>query len=116
MIVDRLPNAQHALVSEEKVTDYLLSVDHPSGKGKAEFFFNFGFRIQNWEEFADALRSHCIRGEVVRTERTDYGVKYIVDGIIETPDGRNPYIRAIWQVDKGGDYPRIITARPIRRR
>ena len=114
--MNRLPNARQAHIAREKVTAYLLSENHTTGQSKAQFFSRFGFRVEEWSDFADALRSHCIQNEVVETEETPYGVKYVVDGILETPDGRNPNVRTVWQVDNESAYPRIITARPIGRR
>lgn len=108
----RLPNAQRARVDREKIADYLLAASHPHGQSKAEFFFKFGFRIAQWQNLADALRIHGASHQVIRIIETNYGTKYIIDGLLETPDGRNPYVRTIWQIDKESDYPRFVTAYP----
>ena len=84
------------------------------GRSKAVFFSRFGFRIERWQEFAEALSVHCQQNEVLEREETTHGIQYAVLGAIETPDGRNPRIRTIWQVDHGTDLPRFITARPAR--
>jgi len=34
----KLPHANHAQVAPEKITEYLLSLAHPDGSNKAEFF------------------------------------------------------------------------------
>ena len=107
-----LPNARHARVESKKITSYLLATSSSSGRSKANFFSRFGFRIDQWQHFADALQLHGASYEVVRIIETGYGTKYIIDGSLETPDGRNPFVRTIWQVDKGRDYPRFITAYP----
>lgn len=91
----KLPNAGRAVVDESKVATYLLSTAHPDGRSKATFFARFGFRVQRWEAFARALRDHANNGEVSVVARSDYGTRYSVDGIIETPDGRNPRIRTV---------------------
>jgi hypothetical protein len=44
----KLPNGEQSRVDGEKEEDYLLSVTHPEGSGKAEFFSRFGFRSENW--------------------------------------------------------------------
>ena len=54
----RLPNAERARVDREKLTDCLLCVSHPDGGSKAEFFARFGFRVEDWEVLAEALRRH----------------------------------------------------------
>ena len=34
----KLPNAELAIIDEEKIRDYCLSMDHPRGKHKARVF------------------------------------------------------------------------------
>ncbi len=111
----RLPNARQARVEQEKITDYLLSATSPRGQIKAGFFSRFGFHLDGWRELAEALRVHGGAHEVTRVVETAYGLRYYVDGSIETPDGRNPQVRTVWQFDIGRDYPRLITAHPRRR-
>ena len=41
-----------------------------------------------------------------------HGLKYILDGNIETPTGQNPVVRTIWIVDQGVETPRLVTAYP----
>jgi hypothetical protein len=38
----KLPNHEHALVPQEKITGYLLSLTHRDGRHKAAFFVSFG--------------------------------------------------------------------------
>ena len=59
-----------------------------------------------------ALRSYVLRHDVAEVEETPYGVKYNVDGELETPDGRNPVVRTVWQVDRGSSDFRFITMIP----
>lgn len=111
----RLPNAESARVEREKITDYLLSTTNQRGRNKAVFFLSFGFSIDESQDFAEALRLQGTGHEVVRVVENPHGPRYHVDGRLETPDGRNPQVRTVWQVDVGSDYPRLITAYPIRR-
>lgn len=111
----KLPNAELAYVDPLKVTGYLLSLDHPQGKSKADFFSRFGFHRDRWEVLAEALLTHASRHRVVSTVDTDNGIRYTVDGRLDTPDGRNPFVRAVWGVEKPGTAPRLITAYPLRR-
>lgn len=112
----KLVNADRAIVDESKVVEYLLSTRHPDGRSKATFFAGFGFRVQQWERLARALRDHGRIGEVARVSRSDYGTRYSVDGAMESPDGRNPRIRTVWIVDSDDGAPRLITAHPLRKR
>lgn len=108
----RLPNAQQARVDPAKITGYMLSASHPDGGEKAKFFFGFGFWPEQWQSFSEALRVHGASHEVVKIHEDSYGIKYIIDGSLETPDGRNPYVRTVWQIDRESDHPRFITAYP----
>lgn len=109
----RLPNLERVIVPERKVVDYLLNVDHPEGRGKAAFFRRFGFSPTAWEHLAEALIGHAAN-EVVRTEASSFGTRYVVEGRIQAPDGRRPRIRSIWFIDHGGETPRFVTAYPLK--
>ena len=109
-----LPNAYNAKVEREKIIDYLLNFKHPSGGSKARFFTRFGFKAEQWEIFVEALRRHGSHYSVSHVEETGFGPRYSVDGRIHTPDGRNPSIRTVWQMDHGELAPRLITAYPLK--
>ena len=110
----KLPNSEEAYVAQEKITHFLLRHNHKYGQSRARFFSRFGFHLDRWQELADALLNQGTRHEVVDVIEIDIGIKYVVDGEIETPDGRNPLVRTVWMVDTGTDRPRLITAYPIR--
>ena len=101
----RLPNAHLTWIDQEKISDYLLSSTNPRGKAKADFFLSFGFSLARWEQLAEALRRHATSHAVARVVETAYGPRYHVDGEIETPDGRNPLVRTVWQIDLGAIIP-----------
>ena len=108
----KLPHVEHARIDREKITDYLLSPSHPDGTGKAAFFTGYGFRVEEWEVFARALRNHGQTHPVVKVVDSNFGSRYAIDGILETPDGRHPLVRTVWILDKGSTGPRLITAYP----
>ena len=109
----KLPNANQARVAREKITDYLLAENPESGRGKPGFFVRFGFSAENWRELAEALIAVAPAYEVVEIVETSFGMKYVIDGQIETPDGRNPYVKTVWQIDWGSDSPRLVSAYPL---
>lgn len=109
----KLPNPDKLLVEREKIADYLLNPAHRYGASKARFFTQFGFRIEEWERLADALREHGRTHEVVRTRETGFGPRYAVEGELSTPTGRRPHVRTIWQMDEGAVAPRLISAYPL---
>jgi hypothetical protein len=112
-LIVKLPNAAHAVVEESKITDYLLAFDHPEGSGKAEFFSSFGFVVTDWQVLARAFVDHAQSHPVSSVTRSSYGMKYRIDGPIQCPDGRSPLIRAVWIVDDGAQFPRLVTAHPV---
>ncbi len=109
----KLPNLDRASVSEQKVATYLLNPKHPDGAGKATFFIALGFRAEQWEMLAEALKRLTAYNEVSWSVQTEHGWKYVVEGEIETPAGRSVVIRTVWIVDHGQSYPRLVTAYPL---
>jgi len=109
----KLPNHQNAIISERKVAGYLLSTSHVYGRHKAVFFSRFGFSVDAWEILARALREHASEHEVMATEDSLFGQRYIVDGELSAPDGRRPRVRVIWFIETGEDAPHLVTAYPL---
>ena len=109
----KLPHNELALVPREKIADYLLSFTHPQGRHKAAFFSSFGLSGENWEMLADSLRRHAADHEVTKVEVTPFGTRYVVEGIMEMPDGRLPLVRSVWFVANGNEIPKFATAYPI---
>ena len=111
----KLPNSEYAWVPEEKITGYLLVKEYEDGGSKASRFMELGFSIERWEHLEQALIAHCMNNEVINTESTEFGMKYVIEGDIETPSGVLLYVRSIWQMDWGTESPRLVTAYPIGR-
>ena len=59
----KLPGADKAIVSREKIADYLLNPAHPDNGGKADFFTQLGFQRNEWELLATALKVLAGSGE-----------------------------------------------------
>ena len=108
----KLPNAQFAIVEREKIVEYLLNPAHPDNGGKAPFFMTLGFHPEDWETFGAALSQMALNSPVSQNMETIQGKKYIIDGTIDTPDGKSPVVRAVWIIDRGEDVPRLVTAYP----
>ncbi|HEX3988337.1 MAG TPA: hypothetical protein VHZ30_02830 [Verrucomicrobiae bacterium] len=110
----KLPNAQSATVPKPKVVQYLLNPAHPAGGSKAHFFLRFGFAPVKWRQFAEALLRHARENEVVESERTIHGCRFVVDGPMPAPDGSQLNIRSAWYIDAADDAtPRFVTAHPL---
>ena len=107
-----MPNASLTIVQRSKIVEYLLNESHVDGAPKADFFLRFGFVKDDWKSLAKALKRHGATGQVTKTITSSYGTRYCVDGLLETPDGRNPVVRTVWIIEIGGTTPRLITAHP----
>ncbi len=107
----RLPNAERALVEERRVREYLLNVQHESGGPKARFFIAHGFASDTWESLRASLIIHGSENTVTRMVQTQWGKRYTIECNCPTPDGHNPCIRTVWQMDDG--VPRLLTAIPL---
>ena len=109
----KLPNAEAAVVERVKIEGYLLNVAHRFGASKARFFTHFGFRLEAWEQLAQALLEHGQKHELKRTHKTGFGPRYEVEGKLNCPNGRRPLVRSVWQMDEGEIAPRLITGYPL---
>jgi hypothetical protein len=109
----KLPNAEDAIIDHRKLVDYLLSDVHPTGRAKAAFFREFGFSRDAPEILESALRAHALHlSWLADIQLTEYGVKFVIDGMLLAPDGRHPEIRAVWFVPNGEIRPHFVTAYP----
>jgi len=71
----KLPNAEHAVVDERKVQDYLLSRSHPVGRFKAAFLARGGFNSDYANLLITELLNLAAHGECQPGEATEYGQK-----------------------------------------
>ena len=95
MRLNELPDREHARVDDAKVRDYLLALNHPNDRSKAEFFIRFGFKVEEPGSLAAALLEVGLSNPVVKVIRSQHGVRYTVDGRLRAPDeGAAPDHRA----------------------
>lgn len=106
-------HVEQAYVPEEKITHYLLNVNHDEGRGKALFFLRMGFSVEKWEELAQALVLHAHENEMVKEEVTRFGTRYVVEGELTTPNEHTIRLRSVWFVSTHTSAPRLITAYPL---
>lgn len=110
----KMPNNEEASVAEKKITEYLLSETHQTGKHKATFFKGFGFNCNEITAFEIALKIHAIEREIENIKESEFGKKYELKCDINTPDKRNPCIVSIWIIENESKEPKLITAYPAK--
>ena len=110
----KLPNLENLVVPRAKVFDYLLSPTHRDGQHKAKFFTRFGLSQDNWQELGELLRQHALDHEITKVEPSEFGTRYVLEGIMNMPDGRTVPMRTVWFVSDAQDDPRFVSAYPLR--
>lgn len=107
----KMPNYRNASVEKSKITDYLLSTTHSKGRIKARLFIKFGFSSDKYELLIDALKKHAYN-EYKEKDDSKYGVSYVIEANLETPNKRTLLIRSVWLIEPGELAPRFVTAYP----
>jgi hypothetical protein len=109
-----LRNAHRAIVDRDKVVEYLLNEAHPDNGGKAQYFASLGFACDQPDTLIVALRHVAEQGEVVHSEQSGHGEKFVVDGWLSmhTEDAARRLVRTVWIIDRGAEAPRLVTAYP----
>jgi len=108
----KLPNADKAIISPEKLRDYILSPIHPIGRFKATFFKKLGYSAENWRILEQDLRNQILPEDVMEVKETQYGQKFIIRGLLTGPAKKTVQIITVWAIIKGEDIPKFITAYP----
>ncbi len=108
-----LPGSQDAVIEEKKLTDYLLSEVHPVGKSKARYFRALGYREMNADLLKEGFKGIANSNQVREAINTPFGMKYVIDGRLNTPIGIVAWVRTVWIIESGELFPRFVTAYPI---
>jgi hypothetical protein len=90
-----------------------LSETHAVGRSKARLFRSLGFNENNVSLLKQGLIAIAHSEDVKEVISSPYGVKYIIEGLLQTPVGDSIRIRTIWIIEKGQERPRFVTAYPV---
>ena len=107
-----LPNADRASVPSEKLTGYLLNVEHSQGGTKARFLRSHGFDEQTLDLLEVGLLRIARSGPVQDERWNGYATTYAVVGELLTPRGTTIRLRTVWAVEQGQTDPRFVSAYP----
>lgn len=108
----KLPDCEKARIDDNKLYKYLLNPNHPEGKGKARFFEQIGYTIDNGEQLRAGLIQLACSGSVTNEQPNRVGRKYIVTGPINAQNGKTYQLLTVWAVEPPDNEPRLITAYP----
>ncbi|MEK7517992.1 MAG: DUF6883 domain-containing protein [Patescibacteria group bacterium] len=111
----KLPNRKNAIIRREKFTKYLLSQTHRDGKSKAKFLNIIGFNYTNIDMLEHALLEIGRSNEVkeVDKRKKKIVIKYVINGVIDAPNGNKYNVMTVWAIDAGSKIPHLTTIRPI---
>ncbi|GJE55737.1 MULTISPECIES: DUF6883 domain-containing protein [Methylobacterium] len=100
-----------------KVTEFLLNPSHEDNKGRAKFLMAFGFTVGDPLKLLQAINLHPAGATLIKAYAAPHGRKFHYEGRIASPDGTNPNVRTVWQIDFDGpsDIGRFITLKPLDR-
>lgn len=65
---------------------------------------------------ARTLQQHARDNDVTFSENTPFGTRYVIEGPLVAPDGRQLQVRTVRFIDEAGQVPRFVTAYPLKRR
>lgn len=109
----KLPNNQAAYIPLEKLVAYLLSETHTVGRSKAKLLRSFGFNEMTVGMLKDGLLAIAHDEDVLDAQSSEHGVKYVIEGALEAPNGGTLRMRTIWIIDRGQQQARFVTAYPV---
>jgi hypothetical protein len=106
-----ITDAEHVVIEQSKLCDYLLNPLHPIGGAKASWFATLGYTQANWQDLQRdlmKLANNCVDFVV---KSSPFGVKYELAGYIGMPDKRPGIVVSVWIIE-GNTPPRLVTAYP----
>ena len=107
-----MPNHTNAITPKQKFVNYSLDPDNSNAKGKAEAYEKgLGYTKQNADGLISQIHSAVTSGTAkpYDVSTTEFGVKYKYRIPVTGPNGKTKNVIAVYQIDKGGNTPRLIT-------
>jgi hypothetical protein len=108
----KIPNAEKAIIAQDKLCDYLLNLGHRRGASKAKLLHSMGYSVDEWRQLEADIRTQHLEAEIDCESQSEYGQRYEIVAPLHGPGGRTIAFRSIWQIDEGTECPRLITMYP----
>jgi hypothetical protein len=108
-----VPEGCELIVRVEKITDYLLNLNHPDGRPKALFFIANGLNGSSPEPFITLLYKHFETNSNNLILETQFGTKFIIEGNMTMPNGSIHLLRSIWIREHENKFIKFVTAYKI---
>lgn len=104
--------SETCVVSDAKVRDYLLNLNHPIGRSKAVFFMSQGFNPEDWAVLAEALIAHFNSCTRMPNGKDEFGHRLECTGPLTTSSGKSPLVVSAWILRPGQPLPEFLSAYP----
>jgi len=88
----KVPNADHAVIAEDKLCNYLLNLSHRQGAAKARLLMMMGYRLDQWQRLETDIRAQHLTAEVDGEADTEYGKRYEIVAPLHDPSGANRHV------------------------
>lgn len=111
-IGEPLPDADRAIIKDDKVRLYLLNPEHEVGGPKARVFrATLGFTQEHWRELAAVLHDGVQTCPVIKVQPGyDGGLECYVVIDVQGPNGAERPVMTQWHVPRDGSAPHLVTA------
>lgn len=99
------------VISKAKLTEYCLNEKHPKGVPKAIAFEKYlGYNKDSYDKLDNLIRQNIVTATYRDRGGNTQGHRYEASFFVEDLQGRRIMLVTGWIVDKGTNYPRLITA------
>lgn len=104
--------APNAIISKEKLTEYLLSYRKRSDKSM--WLNEAGYNTGNWQRLERDIRNQLLTLEAVLVEENQFGIVYEITGILNGPNSKKLNVRSIWMKEHASELTKFITMYPFK--
>lgn len=100
-----------AQVPQDKLTNYFLNPEHPTGKNKAIVFEKvLGYNRENYKDLQKAILDNFDRNKLEYKRKDEYGVRYEQIMEIMGANGRKANVVTAWIKENDSDEERLVSA------
>jgi filamentous hemagglutinin len=99
----------NVIINPHKLTHYALDPQSPKGKHKAIVFERLGFTKENYTELLKQLQTKSWTTEANSYGEDEYGKRYTLEIMIETPTGQLATVVTGWLVPKNTREAHLVT-------
>lgn len=110
-----LPNAIRARIDPRKLRDYVLNLNHDSGKYKAAFFAQMGYQRDDWQRLERDIRTQHLTQAIEPGKSSPHGHKYVITAPLQGPIGAARQVTTVWLLRADHDFVELVTIEPAAR-